>query len=523
VSEIVPALFSALAKPTSAISGSIHLAVIEVAKHVQAPATLSAVLEHSHVRHPEQRLAVAEALTVVVQEWRGEVTNGYLPTIDATVTDLLTDGSPDVKTAAKLACDALSVRRPFVDTPDAPPVAAEASPPPARHVTFTGAAESCDSCASAPRPIIKNHARPRRLDVERCMPPKTREHAELLLRGLGEVVAEGRLDRFSSRRNLLLDSVLAGAALLPDYERWEFVVLSLLDSHKQLLFLVLHQLLRTFDFHPLLVVCACQTFTLAALVDRFRKLPRQQQCVALRFVVAAIDAGIDAELSADQRRYVLALAAGDPSARPAVEQHFAMLDNPVPALLRKLDDEAECDLELRMLARAPDAAPAIEPDLVRFVAGGSEWQRQTAAYIAGMFPPGTFPGLVAAVLALEGPEHERAASAVARLFDGDAFLEDVLAGVRGGCFGERGAASALEFLHAYVAQAPARRCARIVESVVAAVEGILGSEVVPLRRLVLVIFVEFNLKIPEEFAVHLIRIPTNYQRMVELYCSRKKK
>jgi hypothetical protein len=52
--------------------------------------------------------------------------------------------------------------------------------------------------------------------------------------------------------------------------------------------------------------------------------------------------------------------------------------------------------------------------------------------------------------------------------------------------------------------------------------GIIECEMVPLRRAVLVIFVEFKIRIPEEFSLYLKQIPINHQQMIELYCSRKK-
>jgi hypothetical protein len=418
-----------------------------------------------------------------------------------------------------------AVRPTDVDVANTPPErVAKAAPPPVKRVTFTGTVLPADNGPGAPRSIMKAQApRARRQDIELYMPPKTREDAELLLRGLGALVADGKLERFSSRRNLLLDSILAGAELIPQYERWEFVVLSLLDSYKQLLFLVIHQLFKIFDFDALLVACACQTFTFSELIDRFRKLPRQQQCLSLRFVVLAIQTGIDFTLTDEQKQYIIALTANCPEGRSLVDDYLKLLENPVPALVEKITAETECDFEFRLLVSAPRSAPALEPALIKFMASGTAWQKEVAVYIASHFPPGTFKTLTDSILALQGEEREGATEPVLKLLGVDFVLEELLTRLKTVDIGEQKCGAALSLVHRYVQAVPPKRCAQIVERVMGAVHGIIAGDAVALRRLVLAICVEFNMRIPDEFSRHLKQIPTNHQRMIGLYCSRKKK
>ena len=51
---------------------------------------------------------------------------------------------------------------------------------------------------------------------------------------------------------------------------------------------------------------------------------------------------------------------------------------------------------------------------------------------------------------------------------------------------------------------------------------ILESDITSLRRIVVLIFVEFKCKIPDAFEFYADKIPTKRQKLIELYTSRRK-
>jgi hypothetical protein len=375
---------------------------------------------------------------------------------------LLADSSAEVRSTAKLASDLISAKKTLgsiesipegqTTLDDSGSDSVELFTPPVKRVTFVAVNET-DSLNDAlePKSIMKSQgARQRRLTIEKFMPPKTKEDTELFLRCLGEMVAAGTLERFSSRRNFLLDSILAGAELIPHYERWEFVVLSLLDSFKELLFLVLHQLFKLFDFNPLLIACTCQAFTFCTLIDRLRKLPRQQQGLCLRFVVVAIETGIDFVPTDEQRSYILELASNCAEAHELIEDYLQLLANPAPALIRKIVTEKDCDFEFRLLVASPKSTSSLEPAFLRFLATGSAWQKQIVVYIVSNFPAGTFQTLPDAVLSLEGEEHESATAPLLQLFNIDSFFDDFLRRLKSANLGERKCSAGLSFILRYI-------------------------------------------------------------------------
>jgi hypothetical protein len=353
------------------------------------------------------------------------------------------------------------------------------------------------------------------------MPPRSLKDAELFLQGLCQIVAVGGFERFSTRRNFLLDSILAAAELIPKYERWEFIMLFLLDSFKQLLFLVIHLFFKIFDFNPSIIACACHTYTFSALLDRFRKLPTQQQLMALRFVVVAIETGIEFVVTDEERSYIIALAELYPDARELIGNYLKVLENPVPSLLRKITSEGACDFEFRLLSRKTQLAAQLEAPFVKFLLNGTPWQSDMVVAIVSQLPLGAFPTLIDTLLSLEGDAHEAVATPFMRLLDGDCFLDTILQKLPG--LGEDKCTAALSYLLRYLQAVPPVRCVQIVARIVGSVMPFLEGDIISLRRIVLVIFVELNMRITEEFSVYLTQIPTNHQRMIELYCSRRRK
>jgi hypothetical protein len=370
--------------------------------------------------------------------------------------------------------------------------------------------------------IIRNRCkRIKCREIEKYMPPRTERDAELFLQGLCKIVAAGGFDRFSSRRNFLLDSILAGAELIPKYERWEFVVLSLLESFKQLLFLVIHLFLQIFDFNPSIIACACHTYTFSALLDRFRKLPSQQQLIGLRFVVVAIETGIEFMLTDDEVAFVTALAEHSAQAQELIGNYLKLLENPVPALLHKIASEGTCDFEFRLLAANPQLAAQLQAPFLTLLLNGNSWQRDVIVSIVSQLPADAFPTFADALLSVDGEEHESIAMPFMKLLDADWFLEAIVQKLSQ--LGEEKCTHALSYLHRYLQAVPPARCVQIVAMIVESVTQFLEGDIISLRRIGLVIFVELNMKIPEEFASYLAQIPTNHQRMIELYCSRRRK
>jgi hypothetical protein len=103
----------------------------------------------------------------------------------------------------------------------------------------------------------------------------------------------------------------------------------------------------------------CQTFTFSTLLDHFMSLPSQD--LALRFVVVAIETGIDFALTNDQKCYVTGLAALAGEARDLIAGYLSVLASPAVALLQKIAAESNVDFELRLLlpTRCPPFTAAV--------------------------------------------------------------------------------------------------------------------------------------------------------------------
>jgi hypothetical protein len=186
-------------------------------------------------------------------------------------------------------------------------------------------------------------------------------------------------------------------------------------------------------------------------------------------------------------------------------------------LLRKITSESSCDFEFHLLAANPASAAQLEIPFLQLLSSGTSWQRDAIVSIVSQMP-NAFPTFIDALLSSENEKHE---GPFMQLLDADCFLEAILQKLP--AHEEEKCTAALSYLLRYLQAVPAARCVQIVGRLVDSLIPFLEGDIISLRRSALIIFVELNMKIAREFSSYLTQIPTNHQRMIELYCSRKRK
>lgn len=100
---ILPALFKPLSNGTAIIANSCHSAILSIAKNVQHRRSLSLILANSTSRTVEHRMAVAESIIVVLQNWPLAVLAPMLEEVKLVISKYIEDASATVRQTAKEA------------------------------------------------------------------------------------------------------------------------------------------------------------------------------------------------------------------------------------------------------------------------------------------------------------------------------------------------------------------------------------------------------------------------------------
>ena len=100
---VIPALSKQLTHGTAIISDSCHLAIIQIAKHVQHRKVVRAMQTLANAKSAINRQVAAEAFQIIVTNWPGKVLAKNLPDIKASLAKLATDPAQSTRKIAKHA------------------------------------------------------------------------------------------------------------------------------------------------------------------------------------------------------------------------------------------------------------------------------------------------------------------------------------------------------------------------------------------------------------------------------------
>jgi hypothetical protein len=501
---IIPALFKPLMTGSSI---TCHLAIIEVVKNVQHRKTIAIVLEYATSKSREQRLVVAESLTVVFQDWPDGVVQTIVNEAQKAAKLLSRDVAPDVSRAAKLAW-----RRPM--KAEAP---AEKT---VKFVEFLVLPEETN--LEKPKSIMKHSKsvdRPK--TIESFMPPLTKSDAEAFARCLAELVEANSLDRLSSSESFLVDSIVEAAAFIPKFSHWEPLVRPLFDRFPDAFIEDVHNILTVFQFDSNLIAIILQAFEWPKIVKHFSTLPPTDEAVIF-FFASTIKLGYEFTLTYSFQTFLNAVVKNclHPKEVNVIRRYLAKHADPIVELIDKINSVGNFEVESFELihsGRLDGREQEIERCLLPILIGESETARANCLSVIAQMQSMSFKNLRNSLLDGGGGDREILTACLAKMLDNDLVLTEMLESV---VMSKDKAQQILAAMLRYVSEAPNDRMIAVMPRIFNAISNLMGCEVITVRRLVLLIFVQFRMKAHQEFLVYSKTVSPAHQRLIEMYTAR---
>jgi hypothetical protein len=327
-------------------------------------------------------------------------------------------------------------------------------------------------------------------------------------------------------------AVMAAAQFIPQYEDWALVIPPLFRGFPESCFELLPDVFELFRFDPSLVLCAIDTFTVETLMEKFTTLRSNQQHVALKFFLALIQSGQEFAVTDELMKYLnrLSLNAKYRRAVDPIKRHLMRVTNPrrtVMEFLEKLQGEAEFDRELekiRNLQNLRDFETDLETQLLALLTMGSEAKKNRVISTVALLTDLRFEKLTSALLKIvtqeESIHHEAAVGCLAARLNNHDILVDFLKTAN---IDEATEQAMLSVLLKFLSDSTPERVSAELPAMFSYVSRSLECDVIPRRRIAVLVLVECKVKLGKEFTKYMKRISTPHQKLIELYITKRRK
>jgi hypothetical protein len=369
-------------------------------------------------------------------------------------------------------------------------------------------------------------------DIDDYMPPRTHEDTERFLRLLIEITSKADFRRLDGIDVLIPASIVAATQFLPDIKHWQSVFLVLFQQFPGLFADQILQLFQAFHFDPWLVRFAAKTFGIDELSRRAMTLCDDD---AFRFFSIALSkqkGGV--ELSPKVVTFLTTLAAKF-GRDPNVDAIRKFLDSSPDDDPLGSDDPEVCRQRLeRFTSQIVSDQTALQKFIPRLLDGlgtGPTERKVVLLEFCTATVRATrsvcFGELVPVFQDLLGDDDQTVAGLtkeclMAMLEADRVFVIQILERIHKMRTEDLGRAFALlSLLPEFFARMDDRAMAEFTQPVMTNLKGAFASDVAGIRRMVVMILVEFELKIPQEFDQYFARLHPTRQKLIDLYKSKR--
>jgi hypothetical protein len=541
---IVPSLFRQLSHGTGLISNSCHLALLEVARYVQHRRTARFFLQNQSSRSSNHRQVVVEFLRIATECWAPSVVAPLSQQFQAALRVFHDDPAAPVRKFARellnapaTPCIQSRCDTKVVLTPKYKPSHIPVPPTPHRTPTVRKMKSVKPDDEPLTQPILIQRQtllddEETAKDIDDYMPPRSLEDTARFLRLLIEITSKEEFKRLDGIDVLIPASIVAAPQFLPDIKHWQSAFLVLFQQFPALFEDQILQLFQAFRFDPWLVRFAVKTFGIDELS---RKAVTFSDDEAFRFFTSALSkqkAGT--ELSPKVVTFLTSLAAKFGS-DPSVDTIRTCLDISPDDDPLESEDPDVCRSWLEKLTSQIVSDPTVLPKFIPRLRDGLGVGSREHKVVLLEFCTATvhatrsacFGELVPVFQDLLGDEDRRVAAVTKEcLFamlevDRD-FVVRILERIHGMLIGDQGRAFALlSVLPEFFGRMADQEMALFVQPVMTNLKPAFASDVVGIRRMVVMILVEFKVKIPQEFDQYVLRLHPAHQKLIDLYKSRR--
>ena len=554
---IVPALFKQLSHGTAVIANSCRLALHAIATNVQHRRTCRIFLANKKSKNAMHRLAVAEALSIIRSTWPTQLMESLKSEVADALCDLSNDASADVRKTAK---DAMSI----VPTPSnltprnrpSTPTTVKRNLTPGRR-SRTPILRNGGKAAKAPHESVENVApnteavekrvsfkKQEETDISQYMPPQTKVQANSFVRILKQLSDKNDSEPLTGLEEFLPEAIISSVRFVPaESTVWKPLMAFVFRNYASEFTPKLRELVVAFEVSSWLMDMVVRVFPPQTLLVQFGKCRRIDDEDAYLLFTGLFSRCLDVEIDTGLRRFLKDLAKANEN-----EDDVCLIENAlevskpkedlVPSLVERVKQGGSWLGKSRKLTIAlskgfdPDLTAKVQSQLTKEFSevlknGTAEEManvREFLTHVSGELKFITFvdltPLLIPPLLGDDLNEKEKTEQCFMTLMNDEKVLQRLIS-----MLGEE---NSQDFYHAIlnIVYMYAQRCSlnqltSMIRPFMQCAASFLTSATIAIRRLTVMILVEFKCRTPKDFTPFLQDFTSSQQKLISLYSSKR--
>ena len=394
-------------------------------------------------------------------------------------------------------------------------------------------------------------------DIDEYMPPKTNKDSEHFLALLTEITTIKDYSRLDGLDVLLPSSILYAVKFIPDIERWKISLSALFEQFPEAFDDQICDILDAFKYNQWLVKQFAMYFDPKATVDR--EVQNNNNLRTIQFIAALFKNDIVVNMDPKIKKKLLKMISNfsdDESSiylknrlngktTKSVNEHITIPTRiaKISKTLEESDNIEDTTVQLDELAEIfikskEDLSSEIEPLLLNTFENGTHEQiivllefclkvikaKSSSNSSKKVYFESIYPNLKELLSETDRTIIELSTSIIVKMAEIDnnlviKLMEEVDEAINQSM--DESIITNLMIIHAFFVDLPEQNIYDFSDSVMKYLQPALGSNNTSVRRLVVLIYVEFRYKIPQKFHSYMESLSMTQQKLIELYSSKR--
>lgn len=412
-----------------------------------------------------------------------------------------------------------------------------------------------------PKGILKPSNYPniiRKSEIEYYMPPKSMNDAESFREAIIDTIDTEMYEKFDGIEGLLCPSIITAVKFIPGIDEWDNIIPILLSQFPDDFVSNIHELIAAFRCDPWLISYSCDVFGSQHVAEMFafsnlNLSEKKNNKYKLKFFCSLFEQKIPIQITDNLQLFLKKLVEQNQNyddikyiedALDQTNNHSKDIEQTIAGILQKIKSGHDCSEDASNLNTVIENSPnkisiavqILEDELPQIIQGNRDAQIYSIYSFIQNVPSISFSFIADSMiylLSITNPDdnHElvdKTKDCLLSMMNNLAVFSFILESLDSSDdqYEEEEdqirQQTTLSILLNYFQKCNEQTAVDLLPDTFNQLSPILESDITSLRRIVVLIFVEFKCKIPEAFEFYADKIPTKHQKLIELYTSRRK-
>lgn len=384
-------------------------------------------------------------------------------------------------------------------------------------------------------------------EISEYMPPRTKTEARSFLQILKNIIVSKDFDSLFGLEELLAPSIISATNVMPQSELYIEILPPLFEKYTNEFSVQVHDLLIALNFNPILLAESINAYGEQQIAESFVGRRESEENESLQFFITFFNHEYELNITPNIRHFLLMLIQkykNHPSIDvienaikvPETDNNFTKivneLINKIKSLKKWIPLYQQLVIQLSSSTVQPEMLDIIEEQIISqftdiLQQGTSDQHEIIKSFLitGSMNCRGiSFSKLAEPLLPIlmneNKAEREKTEECFLILMN-DPKTIPILISILKENENEDKSHAILSLILLYVTKSTLRQISSILPNVVDVLSSLIKSEVVGIRRISIMILVEFKCKVPKEFMPYFKKLTISHQKLINLYSNKR--